>query len=90
MQSSLVYIFKADTPNIIENHLHYIGLTENTFKERFYKHKNSFKYESKRNATKLSNFVWENKHANTETNLVWNILDKSLSEKALLVNGKVK
>ena len=61
---------KADTPNIIENHPHYIGLTENTFKDRFYKHKNSFKYESKRNATELSNFVWE-------SNLVWNILDKT-------------
>ena len=40
MQSSLVYICKADTPNIIENHPHYIGLTENTFKDRFQKHKN--------------------------------------------------
>ena len=77
LQSSLVYICKADTPNIIENHPHYIGLTENTFKDRFYKHKNSFKYESKRNATELSNFVWENKHTNTETNLVWNISDKA-------------
>ena len=77
MQSSLVYICKPDTPNITENHLHYIGLTENIFKGRFYKHKNSFTYESKRNATELSNFVWENKHTNTETNLVWNILDKA-------------
>ena len=77
MQSSFVYICKAVTPNIIENHPHYIGLTENTFTDRFYKHKNSFKYESKRNATELSNFVWENKHTKTETNLVWDILDKS-------------
>ena len=64
MQSSFVYICKADTPNIIENHPHYIGSTEN------YKHKNSFKCESERNATELSNFVWENKHTSTETNLV--------------------
>ena len=77
LQSSLVYIFKSDTPNIIENHRHFIGLAEITFKDRFYKHKNSFKYESKRNATELSNFVWENKHANTETNLVWNISNKA-------------
>ena len=66
LQSSLVYIFKSDTPNIIEKHPHFIGLAEITFKDRFYKHKNSFKYESKRNATELSNFVWENKHANTK------------------------
>ena len=50
---------RKDTPDIIENHPHYIGFTESTFKDRFYKHKNSFKYESKRNATELSNFVWE-------------------------------
>ena len=75
MQSSLVFICKADTPNIIESHPHYIGLTENTLEDSVYKHKNSFKYESKRNAKKLSNFVWENKHTNTETNLVWNILE---------------
>ena len=35
LQSSLVYICKADIPNIIENHTHYIGLTENTFKDQF-------------------------------------------------------
>ena len=76
MQSSLVYICKADTPTIIENQPH-IGLTENTFKDRFYKHKHSFKYESKLSATELSNFVWENKHTSTKTNLVWNILVKA-------------
>ena len=45
---------------------HYIALTENTFKGRLHKHKNSFTCESKKNATKLSSFVWENKHANTD------------------------
>ena len=68
---------RPDTPNIIAKHSHYIGLTENTFKDRFYKHKNSFKSESKHNATELSNFVWENKDANTKKNLVWNILNKA-------------
>ena len=77
MQSSLLYICKADTPNIIENHPHYIGLTETTFKDRFYRHKNSFKYENKRTATKLSNFLWGSKHTRTETNLAWSILDKA-------------
>ena len=33
LQSSLVYICKSDTPNIIQNYLHYIGLTENRFKD---------------------------------------------------------
>ena len=70
LQSSLVYIWKSETPNIIQNRPHYIGLTEKTFKDRFHKHKKSFKYESKRNSKELSNFVWKNKHANIETNLV--------------------
>ena len=37
-QSSLVFVFKGDKPNIIEDHPHYIGLTtENIFKDRFCK-----------------------------------------------------
>ena len=56
---------------------HYIGLKENAFKDSLYKHKNLFRYESKK--IKLSNFVWENKHANAETSLKWKILDKTKS-----------
>ena len=77
LQSSFIYICKTDTPDIIENHTHYIGLTEHPFKDQFYEHKNSFNYESKHNPTKLSSFVWKKQHANTETNLVWNELDKA-------------
>ena len=33
LQSSLAYICKTDTPNIIENHPRYIGLTESSFKD---------------------------------------------------------
>ena len=36
-----IYIYLKDPP-------HYIGLTENPFKDRLYKHNNSFKYENKR------------------------------------------
>ena len=79
LQSSLVYICKAAAPKITNNYPHCIGLTDNTFKERLYKHINSFRYERKENATELSNFVWENKHANTETSLEWKILDKAKS-----------
>ena len=53
--------------------------SQNTFKDRLYEHKNSFRYESKKTATELSNFVWENKHTNTETSLEWKRLDKAKS-----------
>ena len=39
LQSSLVYICKAVTPNIIKDYPNYIGLAENTFKDRLCKHK---------------------------------------------------
>ena len=64
VQSSLIYICKAATTKITNDHPHYIGLTENIFKDRLYKHKNSFRYESKKNATELPNFIWENKYSN--------------------------
>ena len=40
--------------NNTSDRVSYNGLTEKTFKDRFYKHLNSFKYESKENSTELS------------------------------------
>ena len=62
--------------NIRFDHPHYIGLTEHTFKDRLYKH-NSFKYESKRNSTELSNFVWGKKKEKINVDLDWSILDEA-------------
>ena len=67
LQSSLVYICKEATPKIRNNYPHYIDLTQNTFKDRLHLHENSFRYESNKNTIELSNFVWENKHANIES-----------------------
>ena len=47
-QSSLECISKATTPKITNNYPHYIDLTKNAFKDRLYKHKNSFRYKSKK------------------------------------------
>ena len=58
LQSSLVYICKAAIPKMTNDYPYYIGLTENTFKTILYKHKTSLRYESKKNATELSNFAW--------------------------------
>ena len=51
LQSSIVYICKTATPKITNDYPHYIGLTEKTFKDRLYKHKNTFRHESKKKAT---------------------------------------
>ena len=56
-QLSIVYGSKVSSLEIIKNHPHYYGLNHpHTFKDRSYKHKNSFKYERKRNSTELSNY----------------------------------
>ena len=40
---SHVYSCKISTSDLKQNQLHYIGLTEHIFKDRLYKHNNSFK-----------------------------------------------
>ena len=54
----VVRFCKFSTPDLKQNHPHYIGLTEHRFKDRLYKHNNSCKYESKRNSAELYNFIW--------------------------------
>ena len=48
---------RVSTPYIKQNNSHYIGLAKHTFKDRLYKHNNSFQHMSKRNSTELSNFI---------------------------------
>lgn len=55
--------------------VNYIGLTENTFKERWYQHKNTFKYEHKANSTELSKYVWSLQSINIAPILEWEIID---------------
>ena len=69
LQQNMIYCSKVIPKNelINKNLSHYIGLAEISFKDRLYKHKNSFKYESKRNGTELSNFIWVQKKKKTVT-----------------------
>ena len=70
-------VYSCKTPDLKQNHPHYIGLTEDTFKDRLYKHNNSFQYESKRNSTEPSNFIWGKKKEKINVDLDWSILDKA-------------
>ena len=64
---------KSDNFDIGTN---YIGLTEKTFKDRFYKHRNSFKYKNKINSTELSKHVWELKEKGvTDPIMNWSVID---------------
>ena len=55
----------------------YIGLTENTFKTRYNGHTNSFKHNSKRNATTLSQYIWKLKDKKIQYNITWKIIARS-------------
>ena len=56
----------------------YIGLTERSFKDRLYKHRNSLRHRAKANATELSKYVWDLRDRNIEEiNIEWSILDKA-------------
>ena len=54
----------------------YIGSTEGDFKTRYTGHIQSFTTESKRSATTLSKFIWEN-NMNPEPSVKFEILKKA-------------
>ena len=54
----------------------YTGLTKNTFKTRFYKHRESFKTKNSENSTTLSSYVWPLKDRGEDFHINWSIVDK--------------
>ena len=74
---NFVYSTRFLTSDIKQDHPHYIGLTEHTFKNRLYKRNSSFKYESNGSSTELSNFMWGWNKDNVNVNLDWSILDNA-------------
>ena len=79
-QEDVVYHATITNPNKNETKK-YIGSTTN-FKNRFSNHKSSFKNEKNKNATTLSNYMWENKLG--PDYIKWEILKKAPS----YVNGQ--
>ena len=55
----------------------YIGCTSNNMKVRISEHLNSFKNPEKKNATKLSEKIWEEKGENIKSRLVWSRLKRA-------------
>ena len=51
-----------------------LKLCETTFKTRFSNHKQSFKFENKRNSTELSKVVWKLKDQNKNYSVTWAIV----------------
>ena len=72
-QTSVIYEATIKTNG---NSFKYIGLTEGTFKKRFYSHRASFCNEKQQTATELSKKVWELKSRNESYTITWKILDR--------------
>lgn len=77
LSQSLVY--RAHITNDKDNnHANYIGLTEHSFKDRLYKHRNSLRYRSKINATELSKYIWNLRDNNVDNaKIKWSVLDRA-------------
>ncbi len=75
LDSTVVYEATLNT-GAAQSHT-YIGLTEGTFKSRFYGHNNTFRHENQENSTALSKKVWELKRNGTSYDISWHIRDKT-------------
>ena len=97
-QTSIVYLPTFSTD---QNTYKYIGLTENSFKQRFTTHNQSFHHEKYSNATELSKLIWTLTKSNTNYKVTWQVLqsaipykiggtrcDLCLSEKLHIINAK--
>ena len=77
LQQALVYKATLTSENVTKA---YIGLTENTFKERFRNHKQSLQHPEKSASTQLSQHFWKLKSKGCNTSIEsisWEMLKKS-------------
>ena len=56
---------------------HYTGLTGNTFKKRWYKHKDDFRNPNSKHSTRLSTHIWKLKEEGKQYQIEWEILDRA-------------
>ena len=74
LTDNMVYQAKVKTDSEEQT---YIGLSSTTFKKRLANHKTSFKYETKRGTTTLSNYVWDLKNRGIDYELEWNLIGRA-------------
>ena len=55
----------------------YVGLTENSFKDRWTKHKSSFKTRNPKNASGLSRYIWNLEDQKIGYSMKWNIISRA-------------
>ena len=73
LEKSIIY--KA-TVKTTEGDKFYIGATEQTFKKRFPKHKDSFEKKKFASATTLSKYIWEIKEKELAYSIKWDVIKR--------------
>ena len=74
LDSQLIYQCNV-RKNENENGMYYIGLTGNTFKDRWNGHNYTFRHEEKENSTELSKHIWEFQRQEIAPKLSWEVID---------------
>ena len=70
----LVYQATVTREDNSEEKKNYVGLTEGTFKTRYYNHICSFRNPKRRNSTELSKYIWHLKDSNVNYSIKWEII----------------
>ena len=78
MNKDIVYKATISTSNANDTK-HYIGMTSNTFKERYRNHIKSFTHKKYSNETELSKHIWHLKQNKTDFTIKWSIIKKFIS-----------
>ena len=74
LTENLIYKATVKTENQTK---FYIGSTGLSFKDRYTKHRYSFKHEKHGNATTLSQHIWKLKNNNFDFKIYWEILTRT-------------
>ena len=72
---SLVY--RAEVTDSNSKKTTYTGLTSNTFKKRYYGHRQSFKERNSKHSTTLSSHIWDLKDKNLNYSIKWTAVDRA-------------
>ena len=68
-------VYKAEVTTNQTKKIYY-GSCSSTFKDRYNNHTSSFRHKSKKEETKLSQYVWELKNQNQQFEIAWSIEKK--------------
>ena len=74
LTDSIVYRADVTATGSVQESKFYLGLTSNSFKQRFSSHKTSFTHEKHKDQTRLSAHIWQLKEKGANIDIRWSIV----------------